>query len=118
MQNQNKESLISLSIKDIKKLVSKILSRLTKYYLIFNQESTLFWRRIFDGDSKIRILLENEAIILFFNVVAAAIIGTIIGGLINHILSILAILNIITFLTIKMDWLEKLVKTLTKNNND
>lgn len=118
MPNLNEQELISISKKDIKSLAAKILTILTKYYLIFNQETTLFWRRIFSNDNRIRLLLENEAIILFFNVVAAAIVGTIFGGLINQILSILAILNIITFLTIKMDWLEKLAKDFKQDNNN
>lgn len=116
MTNQNEEELITINKSDIKSFLSKVIAKLISYYIALNKETTLFWRRLFNGDSKIRILLESEAIVLFFNTVAMAIIGTIFGGLINQILSITALLNILTFLIIKMDWLDKLIKNLAQNN--
>ena len=93
----------------IKQAIAKFFVLIIKGYLELNKLSTV-WRIVFNSSSTARKLLSNDAIVLFFNTVLFAFVAQIFRGLISEVLSVVAFLNILAFLVIKMEWAKKLLK--------
>lgn len=108
--SKNKDNLITIKKSSVKELLGKFFAAIIKGYIWLNRESTTFWRRLFSGENRLRMLVENDAILIFFNTVAFAAIGMFLGGLISEILFVITFLNILAFLVIKMEWVQKLLK--------
>ena len=111
MTKDKNEDLIILKKSSLKKFVGKTFALLIKAYIALNKETTMFWRRLFSSHSRMRKLLESDAIVLFFNTVVFGLIGRLFEGLISQILFILVFLNIAAFLIITMGWVKKLLKS-------
>ena len=102
------DELIVIKKSKVRSNLSKLINIIYTFYIDSLTELTLFWRRIFENDSRIRILLESPAIVLFFNTLLFAFVAQIFGGLIGQALFIGAFLNILMFLFDKMEWIEKI----------
>jgi hypothetical protein len=106
-EKENNDDLIIIKRSKSKRLIGKILSKGYSYYLLLLKSTTLFWTKIFTNDSRIRLLLESDAIVLFFNTLLFAFVGRVFGGLIGRVLIIVCFCNIMLFLFHKMEWITK-----------
>lgn len=106
----NEDNLITIKKSSIKDLLLKFFVAIIEGYIWLNKESTTFWRRLLSGHSTARKLIEDDAILLFFNTLLFAAIGIFLGGLIGNIMFNITFLNILAFLVVKMQWVQKLLK--------
>lgn len=111
------EELIIIRKSKLKRLAQKVIGRLYNIYIGTMRETTLFWRRVFSTESRIRFLLNSDAIVLFLNTLLFAFIGRVFGGTIGMILLNFCLINILLFLFNKMGWIDKLLGE-EKGEND
>ena len=104
------ENLIVLKKSSLKKFIGRFFAFIIKAYIQINKETTVFWRRLFKSEGRIRTLLESDAIILFFNTILCSFIAAFFRGLIAEIFLVAYFLNILAFLIVKMEWTQKLLK--------
>lgn len=107
---ERNEELIVLKKSSLKQFIGKFFKLIIKSYLALNKETTVFWRRLFSSEWRIRKLLESDAVVLLFNTILFCFIATVLRGLIANILLIVAFLNVLAFLLIKLEWVDKLLK--------
>jgi hypothetical protein len=101
-------NLIVIKKSKFKELIGRFFAFIIKGYLEINKLSTI-WRVIFSSESRIRILLSSDAIVLFLNTLLFAFVGNFFRGLIGEVAIVVAFLNILAFLVIKMEWTDKLL---------
>ena len=61
------DNLIVIKKSKAKSFLKKTINLCYTFYINTLTELTFFWRKVFENDSRIRILLESPAIVLFFN---------------------------------------------------
>lgn len=110
MTLENKDDLIVIKKSKLKEIAADYLTKAYYIWISFQATTTMFWTRLFSGDSRVRILLESPAIVLFFNTLLFAFIGNLFGGLVGQIALFLTFLNIFLFCVEKLEWIAKLKK--------
>ncbi len=95
------DDLITLKKSKLKSSLSKLITVIHNLYLGLLKNTTFFWTKIFEKESKLRILLEEPAIVLFFNTI-------LFGGLVGQVAIGACFLNILMFLFEKIGWINKL----------
>lgn len=102
------DDLITVKKSKLKSNLSKLITVIYSLYLGLLKNTTFFWTKIFEKEGKLRILLEEPAIVLFFNTLLFAFIGNFFGGLIGQVALGACFLNILMFLFEKIGWVDKL----------
>lgn len=123
------ENLIVIKKDTVKKKLGNILGKMLRFYIDFNREIGLFWRRIlpkteekialvdvFVGkksfflwlSSFIRILLDNPITALVVSTVTAAGVAGTFQGRISEILMYVIFFNLLTAMFQVMGWIDKL----------
>ena len=102
------DDLITLKKSKLKSSLSKLITVIHNLYLGLLKNTTFFWTKIFEKEGKLRILLEEPAIVLFFNTLLFAFVGNFFGGLVGQVAIGACFLNILMFLFEKIGWINKL----------
>lgn len=108
MTDNQDDILFTVKKSDIKKFLYKVLSFLYTYWVKFQSNTTMVWTKLFNKESRIKTLLESDALVLLFNTFLFAFVGNFFRGLIGEVSFVLMFLNILLFLINKLGWIEKL----------
>ena len=108
---ENNEDLIVIRKSSSKKTILKILVKVISIASIYDSIMATFWAKVFDKDSRLKLLTSNYYIRLVFNTILLGIVAMIFGGTIEMILFYCGWINIAAVLIGKMNWVEKLKKS-------
>lgn len=101
------DELIVIKKSKLNSLIKKTLNFTYNLYIRTLLSTTLIWTNVFEKDSRIKLLLRSDAIVLLLNTILFAFIGNIFRGLIGQVLLIVCCINILMFLFERMGWVGK-----------
>ena len=106
----NEDDLLTIKKSSVKEGLANFFAAIIKGYIWLNRESTTFWRKVLKEENRLRKLVENDATLILINTIAFFMIAGTFRGLIGEVMMVVTYLNLLAFLVIKMEWVQKLLK--------